>query len=379
MVSSMRDAFHQHHRFSDAEQDTIWSTATFAVDTNVLLNVYRYADSTREDLFRVLRAVAQRIYIPRHVAKEFYRRRLDVIQEQGDEYTKLEKQLDGFLATIRSSFHRSAFLRIADIESQLRPAVESARDLVLARRKALPNLLHNDVFLEQLADIVGTSMGDELEPAVLEKRHLEAQARIDNQVPPGFRDAKKPVPERYGDILIWFELLDLAALRKTPVVFVTDDEKDDWWQDVRGQKLGPRPELREEMRRHATVQFHIYNAARFLEKVARELRVEVSKNSIDDASRIAGERNQAADPTGPSERPPPEIPEIGAHAEGAEDMASSYDTLRRKNKERERLFLANALHAHGGNVTRTAQAIGFTREGLHKKLKAHGLRATSGT
>lgn len=288
----MREAFRQHHKPSAAEQTALWQAATFALDTNVLLNVYRYADATREDLFRVLGALSSKIWVPFQVAREFYRNRLEVIQEQSDKYGELESTLQKFLTTIRGSFHRSAFLRIADVEGQLRPAIETATQLIQERKKLHPDLLHDDTYLERLAALVGSSLGTEPDSTTLDKRHSDAQARIDRLVPPGYRDAKKPPPDRYGDVLIWFELLDLAQANKKPIIFVTDDDKEDWWQIVRGEKLGPRPELREEMRRCANVEFHIYTAARFLETAGKDLDVGIAKSSIDDASRIAAELRQ---------------------------------------------------------------------------------------
>ena len=42
-------------------------------------------------------------------------------------------------------------------------------------------------------------------------------------------------------------------------------------------------------------------------------------------------------------------------------------------EEVERFLLIQALKDHGGNKTRTAETLGITREGLHKKLAKFGL------
>ena len=42
-------------------------------------------------------------------------------------------------------------------------------------------------------------------------------------------------------------------------------------------------------------------------------------------------------------------------------------------EEVERWLLAEALRDHGGNKTKTAETLGITREGLHKKLKQLGV------
>jgi len=39
----------------------------------------------------------------------------------------------------------------------------------------------------------------------------------------------------------------------------------------------------------------------------------------------------------------------------------------------EKYFLLEALREHNNNKTAAARALGITREGLHKKLRAYGL------
>lgn len=72
-------------------------------------------------------------------------------------------------------------------------------------------------------------------------------------------------------------------------MFVTDEEKEDWWQVVEGQKLGPRPELCAEIRTQASVEFSICNPARLLQEIGKELSVPVDESSVEDARKIAEE------------------------------------------------------------------------------------------
>lgn len=290
MSPSIRDAFRHHHKLTEAERVSLWDTCTFALDANVLLNIYRYADSTREDLFKVLQGLSSRVWVPFQAAREFYQHRIQVIQEQREKYSELHEALERSLSTLRSgSFRKSAFLRIDEIEQVLRPAIENAKKVVAEQSEQHPNLIHDDQYLESLVEIIGSGLGDEPDQEKYDKRCADAQARIDRQQPPGFRDAKKPAPERYGDVLIWYELLDRAEATQKPVVFVTDDDKEDWWQIVGGQKLGPRPELREEMRKRAGVDFYIYNPAFLLQTAGQQLNLAVAKSSVDDAAKVAEE------------------------------------------------------------------------------------------
>jgi two-component system nitrogen regulation response regulator NtrX len=44
--------------------------------------------------------------------------------------------------------------------------------------------------------------------------------------------------------------------------------------------------------------------------------------------------------------------------------------------EFERAFLVAVLRKHAGNISATAQAIGFERSAFHRKLKSLGIRVT---
>jgi hypothetical protein len=180
-------------------------------------------------------------------------------------------------------------LRIDDIEAVLKPAIEQARGLIAERRKSHPDLLHDDPYMEKLVSIIGKSVGVEPEKHAFDEACKRTQERIERKQPPGFLDNKKPAPDRFGDVLIWFELLDFAKSVKKPIILVTDDEKEDWWQIFDGQKLGPQPELREEMRKFAGVEFSLTDPAYFMESVGNQLKVEAAKGSVDDAVKVAAE------------------------------------------------------------------------------------------
>jgi hypothetical protein len=121
MCPTIRDLFKHHHKLADAERNALLSECTFALDANVLLNVYRYADSTRDDLFKVLEGLGGRVWVPYQAATEFYRRRIEVIREQREKYSELEAALDKAISSLRGgSFRKSAFLKIDKIEEVLR-------------------------------------------------------------------------------------------------------------------------------------------------------------------------------------------------------------------------------------------------------------------
>ncbi|WP_423788070.1 PIN-like domain-containing protein, partial [Klebsiella pneumoniae] len=61
----------------------------FVFDTNVYLNFYSYDEKTKSDLFSILDKIKNNIWVPNHVALEYQRRRLDVIDKERENFTKI--------------------------------------------------------------------------------------------------------------------------------------------------------------------------------------------------------------------------------------------------------------------------------------------------
>lgn len=86
----------------------------------------------------------------------------------------------------------------------------------------------------------------------------------------------------YGDLLIWFQMIDKAKQSKMPIIFITDDNKSDWWYETKGSTLGPYPELIDEMYTKAQVAFYMYRSNQFMEYAHKILQEDVKKSAIDE-------------------------------------------------------------------------------------------------
>lgn len=292
MCPTMREIFKHHHRLTEAERAKLWSTCIFVFDTNSLLNIYRYNSKTRNDFLKIFKKLRDRSWIPYQVAKEFYKNRLDVIQDQKRKFSELDESINATFKTLRDGkFAKSTFLKIDEIEKIISPGIDAARKLIDTQKQDHPDLILHDPYLEELVDIVGDNIGIEPTSESLAKLYDIAEERISKQVPPGYLDSKKQSPQKYGDVLIWFEILEHAKSKSLPIVLITDDDKDDWWQKPEGRKLGPRPELREEMQKCSGVEFYLFNPSYLLENAKKELQIEISEDSIKDANLVSIELN----------------------------------------------------------------------------------------
>src|SRR5699024_5390026 len=75
---------------------SIWKDKAilFDFDTNVLLNLYKYDEKTRNDFINVIKSVEDRIWIPFHVGLEYHRNRMIKIKERQDLINKVIKEFE---------------------------------------------------------------------------------------------------------------------------------------------------------------------------------------------------------------------------------------------------------------------------------------------
>jgi hypothetical protein len=94
----------------------------------------------------------------------------------------------------------------------------------------------------------------------------EGERRYNEKIPPGFKDVRKSKSRRrpYGDLIIWKQMIQRAKETAKPIVFVTDDSKEDWWLRIAGETKGPLPELRAEILTESGQDFHMYSSQQFL-------------------------------------------------------------------------------------------------------------------
>ncbi|MGJ0300874.1 PIN-like domain-containing protein [Aliarcobacter cryaerophilus] len=70
----MKKMFEGFYETTDKELKDIWkeSSTLFVFDTNVLLNLYSYAEKTRNDFFNLIKkSIISNIWIPYHVGLEY--------------------------------------------------------------------------------------------------------------------------------------------------------------------------------------------------------------------------------------------------------------------------------------------------------------------
>jgi hypothetical protein len=266
----MREMFPGYFRPTTADLTVLWSNCLFAIDANVILNLYRYSPKTRKALETAMMSVAGRIFLPHQAAKEFFRNRLGETSKKISNYSKAIKDLDEILNTF-SDTKRHPIIENQEL-SEFSALSVKINEQLQSQIELLKKQLVNDDVLEFAASLFSGKVGNEFSPDELKAICDDGKSRYDQETPPGYKDAKKIVPNdpyaKFGDLIIWKEIIQKSKSDLIPVIFITDDKKEDWWLEVNGQKISPRPELIEEFRTETSNSFWMYTVDRFVQEIA---------------------------------------------------------------------------------------------------------------
>ena len=265
------------------EFNALWGCESILVlDANALLYPYRVPPSQRARLFDLLRAFNGQLWCPYQAALEYQRHRLSVIQEQRDTYADLTKRLDTAESTLTQLRRDHPMINADQFKDMVKRSIAGLKRWIDEVERNHPQFLgedrDDDVIRDDWDELLKGRIGEKL--SIDDGWKREADKRYSARIPPGFEDAKRKDEGReYGDLIIWKETLAKMGARSgetnhgpRPIIFITDDMKADWWRIESNQRLGPRPELVDEMRAAGGSPFWIYSLPRFVSAGATRLR-----------------------------------------------------------------------------------------------------------
>jgi hypothetical protein len=305
----MRDLFPGYYQLSEEEFSELWNNCVFILDTNVILNLYRYNKQTCEDFITVLRKIEHRLWIPHQVALEFQKNRTTVIEEQENKFVSIEKILNEAKSSLKGeirkfpSINHESFLE--KLDKLFKEFLEETKLLETQQLKSE----QKDFIRDIIDDIFKGKIGEPPTKEELKKIYEEGEERYKNNYPPGYKDKSKnqqpylhkgmSFKREYGDLILWKQILKEVDSKKLKyIIFITADEKEDWWLIEHGKTIGARPELVEEICKAGASIFYMYTPERFLEFVTKYIVVDVKEESIEQVKDIADLSRGSANTTG---------------------------------------------------------------------------------
>ncbi len=275
------------------------------LDTNVLLNLYRYNDKTVDDLLKVASAARSRLFVPHQVVNEFWRNRQSVIASLGTASKDAQSALLKNSVSTKDAIARWAkSVAIPDVERDVLLAdVERFFSVLRTRigdepvRVSTHTATDSDALLVKIAALVEGAVGEALSAEEWEEAVAEGERRVENLIPPGYMDVEKlesDLPEgASGDYLVWRQLLTEGTSRQCDCVLITADTKEDWWnRGERGTPIGPRRELIAEYLAATGRRFFLLEPADLV-RHSNALGVGTSPESLQDIERVRDERPDA--------------------------------------------------------------------------------------
>jgi len=291
----MRKTFPGYFSNDTRVLEDIWGRCIFVLDASVLLNLYRYSDETRSEIFEIFTLLRDRLWVPHQVASDYLTHRVNVISQQ----IKVYEDAIRLVEELRRSFEnpkQHPFVQDGTLKESSVAFDKIVSDLSINKKIYLQKINSDDVKnnLEILLDgRVGEGLRDEEVSDVLvtgEKRYLQRQ-------PPGYKDANKISKSEviadklkpYGDYIVWRQTISKAASEALPVIFVTGDRKDDWWTVHSGSLLEPHPLLVDEFVKEVGQPFFMYLPEKFMQRANEFLERETSQTAIDEIKDIRAE------------------------------------------------------------------------------------------
>lgn len=268
---------------SKKEKQELWEKAVFVFDTNVLLNLYRYSAKTRNSLLNAFESFTGRIWIPYQVAYEYMRKRCEVIYETVQRYDQFKKEAELFTGKASETLRLTTKdEEINELKRYLFKWLDSNKE-----RNLLVVNPEEDEILEKILKIFDGKVGDIVSETELDVIKKDGEERYKKSIPPGYKDGVKKKDQEddnnaYGDLIIWKQIIKYSKENNTGIIYVTHDQKEDWWNIVKGKTIGPRVELRKEFFAETQQEFHMYSMNNFISTYNSLNEVPIDKSAVEE-------------------------------------------------------------------------------------------------
>lgn len=233
----------------------------------------------------------ERLWLPYHIVEEFVSKK-EKEYENIDTFENDLKKFGGYLKKIlefsEEKYDRSIQIENYDID-QLKKfrkeikgygldKLKNSIDSIIKNKSYLKDKdnINNTVF-DKLGNLFDNKVGENFNVYQLNKIFSEGELRNKYKIPPAFRDSKKPY-NKFGDLIIWKQIIKYAKDNKKNVIFVSNDNKDDWKLKCNTGEKVPHYKLINEFRRETGKWIHIVNYTQFLEIADSILEITTNKD-----------------------------------------------------------------------------------------------------
>lgn len=269
------------------EYSPLINNSKISLDTNVLLNIYRYSKETSDKTLYLLNKIKDRLIFSYYVAFEFTKNRKKVESASIEEYKKYQSKIESKYEEIINELKSISNNKLAQKDKLIESVIKNKEKVLQNFDSSIDKKM--EVFKsgleKEICQLFEGKIIDKYSDIEFESIKAEGIRRQKNQIPPGYKDEEKG---ENGDYYIFKQLIDYSKNNDIDIIFVTDDVKEDMFQTIRGIK-SPRPELLNEFNKETNHKLIIMTVQEFLnnkiifdedisEKVLDEIKIISNEN-----------------------------------------------------------------------------------------------------
>jgi PIN like domain len=304
----MNDIYPQYYQLSIEQTEEMFKKCIFVFDTNVLLNMYRYPSSAKEDLLKILKDLSSqnRVWLPFQVGLEFQENRLTVISEQKVKFGEVRKVISNIQTELKEQLDklnlkkRHSSINPDELFEKISTAFGDYTEKLNHFEENQVDIFEKDEIRSEIDELFKGKIGEPFSKKELEDIFIDGKIRFQQKRPPGYADeAEKKgtyhfykdlqIKREFGDLIYWKEIIRFAKDNKVEsLILVTDDNKEDWWLRLSGKTVGPRKELISEILASTDLnQFHMYSSEKFMEYAMKYLGIKIQDDSLTQVKEIS--------------------------------------------------------------------------------------------
>lgn len=298
----MKKIFSAYYHPTSDEFKELWDQSLFIFDTNVFLNLYRYSQTTLDGILNLLETISDRVWMPHQVALEYQDNRLNIIHGQERPYREIPKILDDAKRKIQDVLYKEHLsIDVNDLSTKVETSFDAIIKDLQSHKELHPDLFDDDYIRERISMLFLGKIGVPYSQDELTKIYKDGEERYKNKIPPGYKDLKEKegqikrfgnlvIKSEYGDLIVWKQVIDHAIKEKKSIIFISDDQKEDWWWITGSRTLGPRPELITEFKASTNNSFYMYTIDKFIDLSREYLKTSVDQNIVDEVKEVSDDR-----------------------------------------------------------------------------------------
>ena len=222
---------------TEEREKTLWDEALVVLDTNSICAMYRMTKDTQKTMLEILEYLKDKLWIPGHVLYEYQKNRIEVIKEPISKWygnpdffnNNYIQQLRNFVEKLEEQKYYHPYFEdkeldafkksIDDVADSIDYIRQTVRDEFGKRKGEILALQNSDDILKEILTLPS---GKEFSYSEKIKIMEEGEWRYKQELPPGYMDSSdKHGIQKYGDLIIWKEILNKAKTDNCSVSIIT--------------------------------------------------------------------------------------------------------------------------------------------------------------